>query len=296
MPTAPYVVTGASGFVGGRLVRALDGAHHAVALGASDWRERIAAATFEDAVVLHLAARAHRRGSESDFAFDNVAKTRELARAAARGRARRFVFVSSIKVHGEESVERPFVPEDPPAPLDAYGRSKRDAEAAVREEASASGMEVVVVRSPLVYGAPLKGHLATLVRACDSGWPLPFARVANRRSFIDVSDLCEALVCCARVPAAAGHAYLVAHREPVSTAELVSSVRDALGRARRLYAVPPALLEALATACGMGDTMKRLTRSLEADASRAEADLGWRARVDARESVERMVRAYREAR
>ena len=277
-------------------MRALDGAHQAIALGATDWRERIAAATFEGAVVLHLAARAHRRGSEADFAFDNVVKTRELARAAARGGARRFVFLSSIKVHGEESLERPFAPEDAPAPLDAYGRSKRDAEAALREEASASRMEVVVVRSPLVYGAPPKGHLATLVRACDSAWPMPFARIANRRSFIDVSDLCEALMCCARVPAAAGHAYLVAHREPVSTPELVSWVRDALGRRPRLYAVPPRLLEVLASACGMGDTMKRLTRSLEADPSRAEAELGWRARMDARESVERMVRAYREVR
>jgi len=294
MLTVPVVVTGASGFVGSRLVRALGTAHEAIALGGLDWRERMARASFAGAVVLHLAARAHRQGSDDEFASDNAVKTRELARAAARGGARRFVFLSSIKVNGEETTGRPFAPADPPAPMDAYGRSKRDAEVALREEASAGGMEAVVVRSPLVYGAPLKGHLSTLVRGCDSAWPMPFAAVSNRRSFIDIEDLCEVLLRCAEAPAAAGATYLVAHREAISTPELIGHVRDALGRARNLHSVSPRLLEALASACGMGATMKRLTRSLEADASLAERDLGWSARVGARESVERMVRAYRE--
>jgi nucleoside-diphosphate-sugar epimerase len=297
MPATRFVVTGASGFVGGHLVRMLEGAQESLRVGASDWRERLAAASFGGAIVLHLAARAHRGGPEAAFAFDNTVKTREIARAAARGGARRFVYLSSIKVNGEESrAGAPFTPTDAPAPLDAYGRSKRDAEAALWEEAREYRMEAVVVRSPLVYGPPAKGHLATLLRACDSAWPLPFASVENRRSFIDVADLCEALLQSAQAGVAAGRTYLVAHRQPVSTRELVSEVRDALGRPRNLYAVPPKLLEALALACGMGATMKRLTRSLEADASCAERDLGWCARVELRDSVRRMAHAWREGR
>src|SRR4051812_435136 len=107
---ASFVVSGASGFVGSRLLRELDAPHASVSLGASDWRERIGAVAFEGSLVLHLAARAHRAGSEDDFAFDNVVKTRELARAAARGGARRFVLLSSIKVNGEETREKPFTP------------------------------------------------------------------------------------------------------------------------------------------------------------------------------------------
>jgi len=293
MPAAPFVVTGASGFVGGRLVRGLEG-HQAIALGAGDWRERIDATFFDGAVVMHLAARAHRHGTDQQFAFDNVQKTRELARAAARGGARRFVFLSSIKVNGEETTSRAFTPGDAPAPLDAYGRSKRDAEAALHEEARAQGMEVVVVRSPLVYGAPAKGHLATLLRGCDNPWPLPFAALANRRSFIDVADLCDALLLCASARTPAGRTYLVAHRQPLSTRDLVTRVRASLGRQPRLYAVTPRVLEALASACGAGATMRRLTRSLEADPTLAERELGWQARVDARESIERMVQAWRE--
>jgi nucleoside-diphosphate-sugar epimerase len=123
---------------------------------------------------------------------------------------------------------------------------------------------------------------------------MPFAAVSNRRSFVDVSDLCAALLRAAEAPRAPGNTYLVAHRESISTPQLISHVRDALGRARNLYSVAPGLLEALASACGKGSMMKRLTRSLEADPSLAERDLAWSARVNARESIERMVRSYRE--
>jgi nucleoside-diphosphate-sugar epimerase len=293
MPQARYVVTGASGFVGTRFAARIDGPHSDIALAPHDWQRRIDACDFTDAIVIHLAARAHRSGSRADFQRDNVEKTRALARAAARAGARRFVFLSSIKVNGEATTSRPFTPSDGPAPEDEYGRSKRDAELALADVSLATGLDTVVVRCPLVFGAPAKGNLATLLRICDSALPLPFASVRNRRSFIALDDLCDALMQCARVEAARGKTYLVAHREPVSTPRLITAVRAALRRPARLFAVPPPLLEAAATSIGLGGTMKRLTRSLELDASLAESDLAWSARTDLESAVGQMVEAYR---
>jgi UDP-glucose 4-epimerase len=293
MPHARYVITGASGFVGRRLVALADAPHETLPLAPDDWARGIERADFAGAVVIHLAARAHRGGTAAQFHRDNAGKTRALAEAAARGGARRLVFLSSIKVNGEMTGSRPFTAQDAPAPEDDYGRTKRDAEIALAEIGARTGLETVVVRCPLVYGAPAKGHLATLLRVCDSGLPLPFASVRNRRSFIALDDLCRALLACARAEAAAGKTYLVAHREAVSTPHLVRAVRGALGRSPRLFAVPPALLEAAASAIGMGATMKRLTRSLEADASLAETELGWRAEVGLEQAIVQMAGAYR---
>lgn len=294
MPEPRYVVTGASGFVGARLMAALDGPRHGIALSAPDWRRRVEEAPFAGAVVLHLAARAHRGGNAGQFRHDNVEKTRALAEVAARAGARRFVFLSSIKVNGETTASRPFSPADVPAPGDDYGRSKRDAEIALAEVAASLALPVVIVRCPLVYGAPAKGNLAMLLRICDSPLPLPFGAIDNRRSFIAVDDLCRALLRCAHVEEAVGKTYLVAHREPISTPRLVSHVRRALGRPARLFRMPPSVLEGCASVAGLGDTVKRLTRSLEVDPSLAERDLGWRAQVGIEEAVGAMVNGYRE--
>jgi UDP-glucose 4-epimerase len=290
------VVTGASGFVGRSLLRMLPSPARTLAFGAARWREQLARERFEDAIVIHLAARAHRGGSDEDYRRDNVDKSAALAQAAAGGGARRFVYMSSIKVNGEESGTRPFRPDDAPHPEDAYGRSKAEAEAAVRAIADRHRMECVVVRSPLVYGAPAKGHLATLLRVADSALPLPFGAIANRRSFIACEDLCRALVACAQSPRAAGRTYLVAHRETVSTPRLLESARRHLGRPARLFDVPPRSLELAASLCGKSALMRRLTRSLEADASLAEEELGWTARVPFDEAMDGMVRAWREGR
>ena len=293
MPQPRYIVTGASGFVGRRFVALADEPHAALSLSGGDWARAIEAADFSGAVVIHLAARAHRGGTAAEFHHDNVGKTRALAEAAARGGARRLVFLSSIKVNGEATTARPYTARDVPAPEDDYGRSKRDAEVALAQVGAATGFETVIVRCPLVYGAPAKGHLATLLRVCDSGLPLPFASVRNCRSFIALDDLCRALQLCARAERAAGKTYLVAHRDAVSTPQLIRAVRGAFGRPARLFAVPPRLLELAASAVGMGATMKRLTRSLEADASLAESELGWRPQIGLDEAIAHMARAYR---
>jgi Nucleoside-diphosphate-sugar epimerases len=159
--------------------------------------------------------------------------------------------------------------------------------------AGTRGLEFTVVRAPLVYGPGVKGNLLSLLRLADSALPLPFGAIANRRSFIHVDDLARLLVACAAEPGAANATFLAAHEEPVSTSRLVALMRATFGRPRRLVAVPPALLEIAAALSGQRERMRRLTRSLEADAGPAASVLGWSAQVGIETAVEDMARAYR---
>ncbi len=293
-PHGPIVVTGARGFVGRALVARLGTHCDALHLAPADWRERIDSTDFSGATVFHLAARVHCAGrDDAPFLRDNRDKTLALAQAAARGGARRLVFVSSSRAMGEETGARPFTLEDAPHPLDGYGRSKLAAEQAIAEAARSAALEYAVVRAPLVLGAGAKGNLASLLRICDSPWPLPFGALNNRRSFVHVDDLARLLVLCAQRPLAAGRTYLAAHREPFSTRELVAAIRSALGRAPRLFAFPAARLERLGAIAGRAEAVRRLTRSLELDASAAERELGWRADVSLEAAVREMVAASR---
>ena len=290
----PTIVTGAGGFVGAALLLQLAEPPTVLHLAAADWLERVEGTRFAGAVVIHLAARVHARGDADRLHDrDNRQKTAALARAAAHGGARRFVFLSSVKAMGEETAGAPYTPQTPPEPRDAYGRSKLAAERELQQIASGSALEHVIVRAPLVLGAGAKGNAAALVRACDSPWPLPFGAVRNRRSFVHVGDLARLLVACGERPAAAGRTYLAAHREPFSTPGLVATVRAALGRPARLWDIEPRRLEAMARLMGRGESMRRLTRSLEVDPSAAERDLDWLASVPLAGAVDEMVASYR---
>lgn len=293
----PAVVTGASGFVGRELVALLPPGAQVIAMGAPDWRTRVEQASFEGATVFHLAARVHAAAHAADDVYmeDNARKTQALAERAAAGGARAFVFLSSIKVNGEETHGTPFGPGDAPRPEDAYARSKLAAERALLEIAGRAPLRVVIVRAPLVYGARAKGNLAALLRLADSPWPLPFAALDRPRSFIHVRDLCSLLVAGAAREDGRG-VFLAAHREPVGTAALVRLVRRELGRPARLFALPPAWLEGFAAMAGQGARMRRLTRALAVDASATETGLGWRAAIGIEPAVAEMVRAYRAAR
>jgi len=226
--------------------------------------------------VIHLAARVHdSRAAADDFERDNVEKTRALAEAAAAGAATRFVLASTVKVFGEESGARPFRAGDEARPADAYAASKWRAEQALREVASRTGLPVVVVRMPLVYGAAAAGNFRALVRLADGPWWLPFAAIHNRRSLVHVEDLVQALLVAASHPDAPGRTLLAAHPEAVSTPRLVVAIRDALGRRRRLFGVPAVALEAAASLLGQQARMRRLTRSLEVDPGELVRGLGW---------------------
>ena len=291
------IVTGAGGFVGRVLCAALPGTHRTLSLGTSGWEQAIAEAPLAGVTIFHLAARVHELDSGDAAAFDrdNVEKTRRLVARAVEGGARRIVFMSTVKVHGEETGATPFSAGDVPAPEDAYARSKLAAERALAEIAQAGGLEWVVVRSPLVFGPAAKGNLEQLLRIADTPWPLPFAALANRRSFVHASDLARLLLACAEHGAAPGRTFLAAHPQPFSTPLLVAALRRALGRAERLVAMPQSLLEAGAGMLGQRERMRRLTRSLEVDASLARDSLGWKAAIGLEDAAAEMARAWRGA-
>jgi UDP-glucose 4-epimerase len=293
MALSRVIVTGSTGFVGRSLAAQLDGPFEALHFGAADWRSELEATDFAQATVLHLAGRAHSGGTTEEFRTDNLEKTRAIVEAAASGRARRVVFLSTVKVNGEETRERPFTAEDPPAPEDEYGRSKWAAENAIVDAGSRSGLEYTIVRAPLVYGAGVRGNLLALLRIADSRLPLPLAAIDNKRSFLHVDDLARLLLACATVPHAAGRTYLAAHPAPVSTPRLVTLMREKLERPARLFAVATPLLEVTASLTGQGERMRRLTRSLQVDPSRAERELEWAAQISIETAIEDMVSAYR---
>lgn len=288
------VVSGSTGFVGASLLAQLRVPAVALHMGHDGWRADLDAVDLSGADVFHLAARVHLAAGQDEawYQSDNVEKTRALAKRAARQGAHRFVYLSSIKVHGEETTGRPFVPADAYAPEDAYARSKRDAELALAEIAAREGLSTAVVRAPLVYGAGAPGNLAAILRLADSPYPLPFAALHNRRSFVYVDDLARLLIACAGSDAASGTALIAAHREAVSTSTLVRGIRRTLRRPARLFGVPAAALEAAARAVGQGERARRLTRSLEADPSLAETRLGWHAQVGPAAAIEQMALAW----
>lgn len=230
--------------------------------------------------VIHLAGFAHRFKGDSGADADsihriNVDATTMLAGAAAQAGVQRFVYVSSIKVNGENSGSGSYRAGDTPQPRDEYGRSKLAAETSLHRIAAESGMETVIVRPPLVYGPGVKANFLRLLEAVDRGLPLPFSSLQNRRSLVHVGNLADALVACACHPAAAGKTYLVCDGEDVSTAELIHRIAAALGRQARLFPFPVALLRLAARAAGKLAEVERLTGNLVLDGGPIRKELAW---------------------
>ena len=285
-------VTGSTGFVGRALAARL-GPFESLHFGGPDWQSQLASADLRDATVFHLAARVHEADATPEqFEADNVAKTVALAEASAAKGARRLVFLSTVKVNGEETSDRPFTARDTPRPQGPYGESKWRAEQAL---AATPGLAWAIVRSPLVYGPRASGNLRELLRVADSPWPLPFACLENRRSFVHADDLARLLIECASHPAAVGGTFMAAHAEPVSTARLLAALREALSRSRRLFCMPAGMLDIAARMAGVGEKMARLTRSLEVDPSATRGALGWSAAVGIEEAIREMAREHLEA-
>lgn len=246
--------------------------------GQTDWTRAVAGCD----VVVHLAARVHVMNDPavnplSVYREVNTAGTLNFARQAVAAGVRRFVFVSSIKVNGEQTeLGRPFRYDDPPAPSDPYGISKREAEDGLWEIAAATGLEVVVVRPPLVYGPGVRANFAALVRALGAGLPLPLASVTqNRRSLVSIDNLVSLLVTCLDHPAAAGRTFLVSDGEDLSTAELLRRLGLAMGKPARLLPFPRTLVRLIGRAVGKGAAVERLLSNLQVDISATSEVLGW---------------------
>ena len=298
MNNPSVLVTGANGFVGRALcdevmrrgmqvcgaIRARDQLPSGILPvsvgaidGATDWSKALAGA----AVVIHLAARVHvMRDNASDpleeFRKVNVAGTENLARQATKAGVKRLVYVSSVKVNGEQTADVPFSETDTANPQDPYGVSKWEAEQLLHQVARETGLEVVIVRPPLVYGEGVKGNFAQMMKVLDRGIPLPLGSVKNRRSLIHVGNLIDALILCATHPMAANQTYLVCDGEDVSTPDLLRELGAAMGRPARLFPCPPVLLRLLGRLAGKSDQFERLLGSLHIDSGKIRRELGWK--------------------
>ena len=235
--------------------------------------------------VVHCAARAHVMQEHATDALAayrkvNVAGTLHLAQQAAAAGVLRFVFVSSIKVNGETTFPgQPFTEESPPAPQDTYGQSKAEAEQALLALAAQTGMEVVIIRPPLVYGPGVKGNFAGMAKAVQRGIPLPLGAVHNQRSLVALDNLVSLVLLCAdrtRSPQAANQVFVVADGEDVSTTTLLRKVAQAAGGHSRLLRLPAWLLRAGASLLDKRAMADRLLGNLQVDATKAYTLLGWR--------------------
>lgn len=311
------LITGAAGFVGSNLCKYL-APRHALRLavrtlpaseplrsfgevigvgnvcGTTDWS---ASLTGVHAVV-HLANRAHvMRETAADPAAAcrevNVDGTRRLAEQAAAAGVRRLVYLSSVKVLGEQTQSQVFSESSMPAPEDPYGQSKWEAEQALQEVAAKTGLEVVVLRPPLVYGPGVGANFLRLMRCVASGIPLPVSAIHNRRSLIYVGNLASAIEACLSHPAAAGRTYLVSDGQPVSTAQLVSLLASGLAVSNRSWPLPPALLRLTGAVTGMSGAISRLVDALEVDDAAIRRDLAWQPPFSMVEGLRETAAAYR---
>lgn len=309
----PILLTGASGFVGKAVLktaqqrslkirpvyRSMDltkGQPEAVLVsrldGTADWSQVLQGVD----VVIHAAARAHiMREEELDTLAEywrvNVEGTLNLARQAAASGVRRFVFISSIKVNGEATAPgRAFTADDTPAPEDAYGLSKAEAEEQLNQVAQETGMEVTIIRPPLVYGAGVKGNFASLVDWVRRGLPLPLGGgTHNRRSLVGLDNLVDLILVCTEHPKAANQTFLVSDGEDLSTTELLSKIGKALKRPARLFWVPAGLIVFMAEMVGKKEISQRLLGSLQVDINKTLELLDWKPSVQVDEGLRRAV-------
>jgi nucleoside-diphosphate-sugar epimerase len=302
------LVTGSDGFVGSHLCAALAaGGRRVVAASrrpggvslpllsnASAWQSALKSID----CVVHLAAHVHimrtTRESAALFQEVNVRGSQFVAEQAAQAGVRRFVYLSTVKVNGEGG-DLAYRAADTPQPADAYARSKMQAEEVLRDAARMSGMELAIIRPPLVYGPGVRANFRRLLQLVALGLPLPLRSVDNRRSLVSVWNLVNFIELCATHPRAGGGTWLVSDGEDLSTPQLLQAIARSMHKRARLFAFPPTLLKRLAQLIGMGAEMSRLCDSLLIDATPAANLLGWKPIIGVQQGLERTVAAFLEA-
>ena len=309
------LVTGANGFIGTQLSETLANSGHqvrdtarSIAANRSTTREMItcdleSADTLDhlttgcDAIV-HLAGRAHVMSddpatSESLYISANVDVTRRLAQSAARTGVKRMILMSSVKVNGElTTIDSPFTSQDRPNPQDPYGRSKTQAEQTLWDVASASGLEGVVIRPPLVYGPGVRANFASLIGIVDRGIPLPLGSIQNKRSFVSVDNLIDCIETTLQTPNAGGQTFLVSDGQDLSTPELIRAIASSLHKSPMLIPIPTALLKLAATTAGKRNAYDRLCGSLTVDIALTKQKLSWTPPFTVQDSLQRTVDAF----
>lgn len=290
------VLTGANGFVGTRLFSQLEqrpefqavglcrrqpvegGKSNLHAVGDLDQADLSTLLTGVD-VLIHAAARAHILKDEvadplAEYRRVNVAGALGLARQAITAGVKRFIFISSIGVNGNLNT-RPFSADDQPHPVEPYAQSKWEAEQGLMQLAAESGMEVVIIRPPLVYGPGAPGNFGSLVRWIGKGVPLPLGAIHNKRSLVGIDNLVDLIIRCVDHPAAANQVLIASDDEDLSTTELLKGVGRAMGKPARLIPVPASLLQFGATVLGKKAMAQRLLGSLQVDVSKTRELLDW---------------------
>lgn len=311
------LITGATGFVGRTAVPRLVAEGHSVraltrgaqspsvgvtqVIGSLEKVERWAEALSGVGSVVHLAARVHvmhERAADPLAAFRAINRdaTLALAEAAVKAGVRRFVYISTIKVHGESTSGQPFRAEDRPAPVDPYGISKWEAEQGLQAIAQRTGLEVVVIRPPLVHGPSVGGNLRRLLGLVARGIPLPFGSITNSRRMVGVRNLADLIAVAIGHPAAPVAPLLAGDLESVSTPELVRLLGVGLGRPARILPVPVALLRLAGVLTGQAAEVDRLVGSLEIDIAQTRTRLQWTPPHSLAEGLTDMARAWRDTR
>jgi len=230
--------------------------------------------------VIHLAGRAHLKDDAAQdpietFRKVNVLGTERLARMAAKAGVERFIFISSVKVNGEGDL-KPYTEKDISDPQDAYAFSKRESEDLLAYIANETGLQVVILRLPLVYGPGVKANFKNLIRIAGSGLPLPFKGINNRRSFVYLGNLSSAIVTCITHPLAAGETFLVSDGQDVSTPDLIKMIACAMNKKVVLFSLHSGFLKALCRIAGKVEELEKLTGSLLVDSSKIRNLLGWK--------------------
>ena len=304
------LLTGANGFLGSRLAVTLNNKSYvsltaavrrSVQLSAmnvvevqsldanTDWSDAVT----EQQVVIHTAARAHLMKDEAadplvEYRRVNVDGTLNLARQAVDAGVARFIFISSIKVNGEQTtccgVHKA---EDLPAPEDSYGISKYEAEQGLLQISADTGLEVVIIRPPLVYGTGVKGNFYSMMRVVQKGFPLPLGAINNKRPLVALDNLVDLIITCIDHPAAANQVFLAGDGEDLSTTELLRGVAKAAGVPSRLIPVPASVLMFMASLFGKKEMAQRLLGSLQVDSSKARDVLGWTPLLSVEEGLRR---------
>ena len=309
------LVTGANGFIGRNLcatlkekgyfvrgtvrnnARDVSGVDEYIQVGdideLTDWQQALSGVD----TVVHLAALVHVMkdravDSVETFRKVNVLGTKRLARMAAKAGAKRFVFISSVKVNGEGSL-RPYTENDIPEPQDAYGISKMEAEQVLASVAADTGLKTVILRLPLVYGAGVKANFKNLIKLAGSGLPLPFKSINNSRSFLYIGNLVDAIFNCIEHALAAGETFLVSDGQDLSTPDLIKMIAFSMRKKAYLFSLHPYILKVICKIVRKAEEMEKLTGSLLVDSSKIRNLLGWKPPFTIEEGIKETVKYYR---